>query len=126
MLASSLPASAAEPPNAPVEATTGNGDRVLLYPNGRWEYVNAQKAVEDDPSLPSTQLVLGRALTETGDAKEGIEHLEKTEQWQPDNLEVHIALAKAYSKSGRKEDSRRERMLCLEMTKNETTPAAHP
>jgi len=39
-------ASAAELPNAPVEATTATGDRVLLYPNGRWEYVNPQKAAE--------------------------------------------------------------------------------
>lgn len=27
-----------------VEATTTGGDRVLLHPNGRWEYVNPQKA----------------------------------------------------------------------------------
>lgn len=29
----------------PVEATTGAGEKVRLYPNGRWEYVDAQKAV---------------------------------------------------------------------------------
>ena len=87
---------------------------------------HARKAVAEDPSLSSAQLVLGRALTETGDTKTGIEHLEKTAQLQPDNLEVHLALAKAYSKSGRKEDARRERLLCLEMTKNDTTPATHP
>jgi tetratricopeptide (TPR) repeat protein len=85
----------------------------------------ARKAVADDPTLPSAQLVLGRALTETGDATDGVEHLEKTMQWQPDNLEVHLALAKAYSKAGRKEDARRERLLCLEMTKNESS-ATHP
>jgi len=28
----------------PVEATTANGDKVLLHPNGRWEYVDARKA----------------------------------------------------------------------------------
>lgn len=27
-----------------VEATTANGDKVLLHPNGRWEYVDAKKA----------------------------------------------------------------------------------
>ena len=37
-----LPAFAAEE-RAPIEATTVNGDKVLLYPNGRWEYVNQQK-----------------------------------------------------------------------------------
>jgi tetratricopeptide (TPR) repeat protein len=97
----------------------------LLRNDGSTALPYARKAATDDPSLPSAQLVLGRALTETGDAKEGIEHLEKTVQWQPDNLEVHLALAKAYSKAGRKEDARRERLLCLEMTKNEP-PATHP
>lgn len=86
----------------------------------------AQSAAAHDPSLPSAQLVLGRALTETGRPREGIEHLEKTVQAQPDNLEAHLALAKAYSKLGRKEDARRERLLSLEMTKNDTAPITHP
>jgi tetratricopeptide (TPR) repeat protein len=98
----------------------------LLQNDGPAALPYARKAVAQDPTLPSAQLVLGRALTETGDTKDGIEYLEKTVQLQPDNLEVHLALAKAYSKSGRKEDSRRERLQCLEMTKNETAPATHP
>ena len=97
----------------------------LLQDEGTTALPHARKAVSDDPALPSAQLVLGRALTETGDAQAAIEHLEQTMLLQPDNLEVHLALAKAYSKSGRKEDARRERLLCLEMTKNET-PATHP
>jgi len=98
----------------------------LLSNDGSEALPYAKKAVDVDPSLPSAQLVLGRALTESGDAKDGVEHLEKTAQMQPDNLEVHIALAKAYSKLGQKDDARRERMLCLEMTKNDTAPATHP
>ncbi len=98
----------------------------LMQNDGVDALPHARKAVADDPTLSSAQLVLGRALSETGDPKDGIEHLEKTAQLQPDNLEVHLALAKAYSKSGRKEDARRERLLCLEMTKNDTTPATHP
>jgi hypothetical protein len=39
---------------------------------------------------------------------------------------VHLALAKAYSKLGSKEDARRERLLCLEMTRNETAASTHP
>jgi tetratricopeptide (TPR) repeat protein len=97
----------------------------LMQNDGSTALPYARKAVTDDPALPSAQLVLGRALTETDDAKDGVEHLEKTVQSQPDNLEVHLALAKAYSKAGRREDARRERLLCLEMTKNET-PATHP
>lgn len=97
----------------------------LMQNDGAQALPYARKAVADDASLPSAQLVLGRALTETDDAKAGVEHLEKTAQLQPDNLEVHLALVKAYSKAGRKEDARRERLLCLEMTKNEP-PATHP
>ena len=40
-----LPTLAAEP-SSDVEATTGGGEKVLLHPNGRWEYVNTAKAVE--------------------------------------------------------------------------------
>ena len=98
----------------------------LMQNDGAEALPHARKAVAEDPSLSSAQLVFGRALVETGDTEAGIEHLERTVQLQPDNLEVHLALAKAYSKSGRKEDARRERLLCLEMTKNDTTPATHP
>ena len=76
----------------------------------------AQRAEEQKPMLPSAQLVLGRSLLETGELTGGTEHLEKALQLEPDNLETHLALAKAYSKSGRKEDARRERMLCLQLT----------
>ena len=85
-----------------------------------------KKAVAEEPNLPIAQLVLGRALVETGDVKGGIEHLEKELQFDPDNLETHLALAKAYSKSGRKEDARRERLQCLALSKNEATPGARP
>ncbi len=98
----------------------------LLQNDGSAALPYARKAVAEDPTLPSAQLVLGRALSETGDTEEAIEHLEKTVQLQPDNLEVHLALAKAYSKSGLKEDARRERLLCLEMTKNDSAPATRP
>lgn len=89
----------------------------LLMKNGAAEALPyAQKAVEEKPELPSAQLVLGRSLLETGDVKGGMEHLEKAQQLEPGNLETHLALAKAYSKSGRKEDARRERTLCLRLT----------
>ena len=81
----------------------------------------AQQAVDQEATLPSAQLVLGRSLVETGHLEGGMEHLEKALQLEPDNLETHLALAKAYSKSGRKEDARRERIFCLRLaTSNET------
>ena len=44
MLALAEPAVGAEAAESPVEATTAGGEKVLLHPNGRWEYVNPQKA----------------------------------------------------------------------------------
>ncbi|MGH9529818.1 MAG: tetratricopeptide repeat protein [Terriglobales bacterium] len=88
--------------------------------------IYAQKAVEEKPTFPSAQLMLGRSLVETGDAKEGLTHLQKALQAEPQNLETHIALAKAYSELGRKQDARRERLLCLQLTKDETTRVANP
>lgn len=86
----------------------------------------AQKAAEDEPNLPSAQLVLGRSLMESGDLKGGTEHLEKALQLEPDNLETHLALVKAYSNLGRKEDARRERLLCLRMTSGNGTTIDRP
>ena len=85
----------------------------------------AQKAASLEPALPSAQLVLGRSLLETGDLKGGMEHLERALQLEPDNLETHLALAKAYSKSGRKEEARRERILCLRLTSGNDSTIAH-
>lgn len=84
----------------------------------------AEKAVSEEPALPTAPLVLGRALVETGNLKDGIDLLEKELRREPGNLEIHFALAKAYSKSGRKEDARRERLLCLQMEKNARTQQA--
>lgn len=35
---------AAELDRTPIEAVTVNGEKVRLFPNGRWEYVDAAKA----------------------------------------------------------------------------------
>lgn len=34
------------PDRTPIAAKTAKGEDVLLFPNGRWEYVNATKAAE--------------------------------------------------------------------------------
>jgi tetratricopeptide (TPR) repeat protein len=86
----------------------------------------AKRIAEEAPERPASQLTLGRALLETGDIGGGIQHLEQARQLQPDNIETHIALAKAYSKSGRDDDARRERALCRQMTENSATSLAHP
>ena len=37
---------AAGPERAPLEAATVDGEKVRLFPNGRWEYVDPAKAAE--------------------------------------------------------------------------------
>jgi len=86
----------------------------------------AQKAVSQDPTLAMGQLVLGRAMVETGDTTGALPHLEKVLQLEPGNLEAHLTLAKAYSRLGRKDDARRERQLCLELSGGGAAPSATP
>jgi tetratricopeptide (TPR) repeat protein len=86
----------------------------------------AQKAVAEDPTLAMGQLVLGRAMVETGDTTAALPHLEKVLQLEPGNLEAHLTLAKAYSKLGRKDDARRERLLCLQLSTGGAAPSATP
>jgi tetratricopeptide (TPR) repeat protein len=85
---------------------------------------HTEKALAEEPSLTIARLVQGRALVETGRLKDGLAVLEKESQLEPDNLEIHLALAKAYSESGRKEDARRERLLCFQIEKNAKGPEA--
>lgn len=100
---------------------------VLLLRNRPAEALpHAQRAADEDASLPSAQLVLGRSLMETGELKDALVHLEKALQMEPGNLETHLALAKAYSNSGRKEDARRERLLCLHLTSGKGGAIGHP
>jgi hypothetical protein len=40
------PALAADLDRTPVEALTADGQKVRLYPNGRWEFVDVAKAAE--------------------------------------------------------------------------------
>lgn len=77
---------------------------------------DAAKAATEDPSLPMGQLVYGRALLETGDINGALPHLENVLRSEPDNLEAHLAIVKAYSKLGRSEDARRERLLSLSIS----------
>jgi tetratricopeptide (TPR) repeat protein len=76
----------------------------------------AQQAVKENPNLLLAQLVMGRALVETGDFTDGVQHLLTVLAADSQNLDAHLALAKAYSELGRKEDARRERLLCLSIT----------
>jgi tetratricopeptide (TPR) repeat protein len=83
----------------------------------------AKKAAEEAPALPMAQLSLGRALLETGETKTATGILENALTLDPKNLEIHIALARAYSESGREDDARRERLACLTMSQTTSKPA---
>lgn len=87
---------------------------------------DASKATNEDPSLPMSQLVYGRALVETGDINGALPHLENVLRSEPGNLEAHLAIVKAYSKLGRSEDARRERLLSLSISQEGAAPVASP
>ncbi|MBV9266709.1 MAG: tetratricopeptide repeat protein [Acidobacteriaceae bacterium] len=86
----------------------------------------AQRAVKLLPKLPLAQFVLGRALASKGDLSTAIQHLEVAEKLDPASVDDHIALATAYSRAGRLEDSRRERRISLNLAKESTALAQHP
>jgi predicted Zn-dependent protease len=86
----------------------------------------AQKAFAAQPSASVSLLVLGRSLVETGDLKNGTEYLERAVQLDPKNLEIHIALAHAYSEEGLKQEAWRERMLSIQMENHGTSQVANP
>jgi len=86
----------------------------------------AKQAVQALAGLASAQLVLGRSLSETGDMGAGLEHLRRAFELDPDNLEVHIALASAYAQAGQMEDAWREHAWCQEATKDGRNRLALP
>ncbi len=83
----------------------------------------AKTAAEEAPTLPMAQLSLGRALLETGDVQSATKALESALPLDPNNLEIHLALARAYSEAGREEDARHERSACLRLTERTSKPA---
>jgi tetratricopeptide (TPR) repeat protein len=77
----------------------------------------ARQAVENGESTPMAHFVYGVLLTRKGELQQGIEELERAQKLDPNNLEYHIALANAYSKLGRNEEARRERLASIALAK---------
>ncbi|GAB4117956.1 MAG: hypothetical protein Kow001_17980 [Acidobacteriota bacterium] len=67
----------------------------------------AERAVEVDPSSPSSQFALGQVLLETGQTEEAVRRLEKAVELGPLKPETHFVLGRAYQRAGRQEDARR-------------------
>jgi Flp pilus assembly protein TadD len=69
------------------------------------------------PDLELVRITLGRSLAETGDFQRAAELLNQALKNDPGNLEAHLAMAVVYARTGRREDSYRERMVCLGLEK---------
>ena len=69
----------------------------------------AEKAVQLAPKMYPARNVLGRVLLELGQLDRSINQLEEGVRLAPSIPEMHFALARAYSRAGRKQDADRER-----------------
>ncbi len=63
VLAAALGAQAATAADTvpPIDGTTAAGDRIRLYPNGRWEYVETKKAEAQRPVVEAYESEQSRA-----------------------------------------------------------------
>ena len=77
----------------------------------------ARQAAEDGPRSPMAQYAYGLILAGREDLREAIDRFETAERLDPSNAEYHMALAGAYSKAGRHEDSRRERKTSISLAR---------
>jgi tetratricopeptide (TPR) repeat protein len=71
----------------------------------------AEKAVQLAPKMYPARNVLGRILLELGEVERAIKELEEGARLAPTSPEMHFALARAYTRAGRKQDAAREREL---------------
>jgi predicted Zn-dependent protease len=69
----------------------------------------AEKAVQLAPKMYPARNVLGRVLLELGQLDRSINQLEEGVRLAPSIPEMHFALARAYTRAGRKQDADRER-----------------
>lgn len=83
----------------------------------------AENAARDEPQMSLAQYVFGRSLLEQGKIQSSIEHLELAKKSAPDDLETHISLTTAYSRSGQVAAARRERLETLQLWKEKNTGA---
>jgi len=71
----------------------------------------AEKAVQLAPKMFPARNVLGRVLLELGQVERAVKELEEGARLAPTSPEMHFALARAYTRAGRKADAAREREL---------------
>jgi tetratricopeptide (TPR) repeat protein len=71
----------------------------------------AERAVQLEPNMYPARNVLGRVLLELDQIDRSIKELEEGVRLAPNIPEMHFALARAYTRAGRKPDADREREL---------------
>ena len=78
----------------------------------------AESAVDANPVSFPAHAVLGRILSEGNiDQARGVKELERARTLAPGSPQVHMALASAYAKAGRKDDAAKERQEFLKERK---------
>jgi tetratricopeptide (TPR) repeat protein len=89
----------------------------------------AERAVQLAPQMFPARNVLGRVLLELGEVDRAIIQLEEGVRIEPRSPEMHFALARAYTRAGRKQDAAREREIFKQLEKKhqaERNPAKSP
>lgn len=71
----------------------------------------AERAVQLAPNMFPARNVLGRILLDLGQVDRAVKELEEGARLAPSSPEMHFALARAYTRVGRKADAAREREL---------------
>lgn len=77
----------------------------------------ADEAVKLEPNSFPARNALGRILLETGDLTGAIRELEAGAKLAPDSPEMHFALARAYSRAGRKAEADKARAEFMRLDK---------
>jgi predicted Zn-dependent protease len=77
----------------------------------------AEEAVKLEPNSFPARNALGRILLETGDVPGAIRELEAGAKLAPDSPEMHFALARAYSRAGRKAEADKARAEFMRLDK---------
>ena len=86
----------------------------------------AEKAVQLSPKMFPARNVLGRVLLELGQVERAIKELEEGVRLAPSSPEMHFALARAYTRVGRKADAARERELFKQLQDQYNARRADP
>ncbi len=88
----------------------------------------AEEAVRLDPDSFAARNALGRVLLDRDDVEGAIEELEKGVELAPDSPQMFFSLARAYTRAGRREESRvaREEFLRLDQLRRERAKEESP